>query len=148
MTDNNLIQRGFIKDSSIYLSATVISIVIGFISLPVYTRFLSPSDYGTVALFLMFGQVSSGLISLGLQSASFRYYFKYKNNLDEYKSLNSSILIFLLIVYFSVGIFIYYLANWFSSTLFDGKITAQLIRWSFLGGCMEYLFTYFTLKLI
>ncbi len=144
MTDNNLIQRGFIKDSSIYLSATVISIVIGFISLPVYTRFLSPSDYGTVALFLMFGQVSSGLISLGLQSASFRYYFKYKNNLDEYKSLNSSILIFLLIVYFSVGIFIYYLANWFSSTLFDGKITAQLIRWSFLGGCMEYLFTYFT----
>ena len=144
MTDNNLIQRGFFKDSSIYLSASVISTGIGFITLPIYTRFLSPSDYGIVALFFMFGQVSSGLISLGLQSASYRYYFKYKNNMDEYKSLNSSILIFLLIVYFLGGIIIYYLANWFSLTLFDGKITASLIRLSFLSGCMGYLFTYFT----
>ena len=125
MKKNNLKPRGFIKDSSIYLSSTIFSSLIGFITLPIYTRFLSPSDYGIVALFLMFGQVTSGLISLGLQSASYRYYFKYKNNLDEYKSLNSSILMFLLFVYLLGGVCVYYLANWFSIILFDGKIAAQ-----------------------
>lgn len=144
MADNNLTQRGFFKDSSIYISATVISTSIAFITLPIYTRYLSPADYGIVALFMMFGQVSSGLLSFGLQSASYRYYFKYKKNIEVYKSLNSSILIFLLFVYLLTGIGIYYLANWFSSVLFDGKITGKLIRWSFLSGCMEYLFTYFT----
>jgi len=144
MTDNNIKNRGFLKDSSIYLSGTVISFVIGFISLPIYTRFLSPADYGIIALFMMFGLVSTGLLSFGLQSASYRYYFKYKDNIEKYKILNSSILIFLFLVFLFSGFGIYFLADWLSATLFDGKITGKLLCWSFLGGCMEYLFTYFT----
>ena len=147
MSNNNLKQKGFLKDSSIYSLSSVISAGIVFITLPIYTRFLSPADYGIIALFIMFGQISSSLLSIGLQSASYRYYFKYNKNIEVYKSLNFSILIFLLFVYLLGGVGIYYLADWFSSTLFDSKITGKLIRWSFLSGCMEYLFYYFSLIL-
>ena len=144
MTNIKLKNRGFLEDSSIYFSSTVISAVITFIALPIYTRFLSVADYGIVALFLMFGQVSSGLLSLGLQSASYRYYFKYKQDIEVYKSLNFSILIFLLFVYLLGGIGVYYLSDWLSSVVFDSKITGKLILWSFLGGCMEYFYNYFS----
>jgi len=116
----------------------------GIFSLPIYTRFLSPSDYGIVALFIIFGQASSGLVSLGLQSASYRYYFKYKDNLDEYKTLNFSILIFLFLVYVIGGLLSYFFGHWVSITLFNGKLKPSLIYLSFLSGCMEYLFSYFT----
>ena len=41
----------FIKDSSFYLGAALISSSISFITLPIYTRYLSPEEYGIVALF-------------------------------------------------------------------------------------------------
>ena len=147
MTDNNLTKRGFFKDSSIYLSATVISTAITFLTLPIYTRYLSPADYGIVALFLMFGQISSGLVSIGIHIASYRFYFKYKDDPDWYKVINSTNLLFLLFVYMLAGICVYYLGNCFSSTLFDGRITGKLIRLSFFTGCLQYLYTYFKLIL-
>jgi len=136
--------RGLIKDSSIYLFATFLSFAVGLITMPIYTRHLSPADYGIVALFVMFGQVSSGLLSLGLQSASYRYYFKYKNNIEVYRKLNFSIIILLLIIFVIGGLCIYLIADWLSYTLFDQKISAALLRLSFLSGCLEYFFVYFT----
>ena len=147
MTGNKLTQRGFLKDSSIYLSATVISTAISFITLPIYTRYLSPSDFGIVALFGMFGMVVSGLISVGIQSATYRYYFKYKEDLDRLKTLNSTNLVFLFFVFILSGLGIYHLALWFSSALFDKQITGEIIRLSFLNGCINYFFTYMTLLL-
>ncbi len=144
MTERETGKRGFLKDSSIYLSAIVISCAVEFLVLPIYTRYLTPADYGIVVLFLMFGQVSSGLLSVGIQTASYRYYFKYKKDVEIYKRLNSTNLLFLVLVYLATGVGICYLADWFASTLFDGKIAGNLIRWSFLNGCMTYLFVYFT----
>jgi len=147
MSDREIKERGFFKDSSIYLSATAITSAIEFLVLPVYTRYLAPADYGIVVLFIMFGQVSSGILSIGVHQASYRYYFKYKGDIDEYKVLNSTNLIFLLLVYLITGIAIYYLADLLSSSLFDGKLTGDLVIWAFLNGCMAYIFSYLSLIL-
>ena len=147
MADNGIKKRGFLADSSIYLSANIISTAVGFITLPIYTRFLSPADYGLVALYMMFGQISSGLVSIGIHSASYRFYFKYKDNPIAYKILNSTNLLFLFIVYIIVGIGLYYSTSWFSSNLFNGKITDALIILSFINGCINYLINYTTLIL-
>jgi len=147
MADGKPKRGSLLKDSSIYLSATGVSTAISFFTLPIYTRYLSPSDYGIVALFMMFGGISSGLLSVGLQAASYRYYFQYKEDREEYKILNSSNFLFLIFVYLLAGICIYHLAGWFSSALFDGRISPRLIRLSFLSGCMGYFFAYLTLLL-
>lgn len=131
-----------LKDSSIYLSATFVSPAITFFTLPIYTRYLSPADYGVVALFMMFGGISSGLLSVGLQAASYRYYFQYKEDREEYKILNSTNFLFLIFVYLLAGICIYHLAGWFSSALFNNQISGKLIRWSFLSGCLGYFSGY------
>jgi O-antigen/teichoic acid export membrane protein len=142
------IKGTFYKDSSIYLTGSLITAGIGLALLPFYTRHLSPSDYGIVGLFLMFGEVSVGLLSMGLQSASYRYYFKYKDDIAVFKSMNSSILIFNIFTYALSFVGIYFLANWFSSNIFDDKLTGKLIIFSFISGCMEYFITYFSYLLI
>ena len=77
-------QRSFLKDSSIYIIANVGSIAITFVTLPIFTRYLSPADYGIMALFVMFGQISAGLLSISLHDATYRYYFKYKDNIERF----------------------------------------------------------------
>jgi O-antigen/teichoic acid export membrane protein len=140
-------KRGLLKDSSFYLLATIITTAISFLTLPIYTRYLSPQDFGIVALFFTFGSVTAGLLSIGIKTASYRYYFQYKENLQDFKVLNTSNLLFLLVCFMVSGIGIYHLANWFSTILFDGKMTADIIRWSFLSGSMGYLLIYLSLLL-
>ena len=103
MSNSGSIERSFLADSSIYLSATVLSAAISFITLPIYTRYLSLADFGIVALFGMFGMMVSGLLSIGIQSATYRYYFKYKEDTDSFKVLNSTNLVFLFFVFLLSG---------------------------------------------
>jgi len=147
MPDNNLKQSGIFKASSIYLSANVISTAIPFISLPIYTRFLSPSDFGIVALFFTFGLISTGLVSLGLRSATYRYYFKFKNDTKEFIALNSTNITFLVSTFLLSGIFLYSISEFASNYMFDGKISKQIIMLSFLWGCIGYMYEYFSLLL-
>lgn len=42
----------FVKDSLVYVVPTILSRGIGFILLPIYTRFLSPSEYGFIDLLM------------------------------------------------------------------------------------------------
>ena len=98
MSDSGSIKGGFLTDSSFYLMATVLSAAIFFLTLPIYTRYLSLADFGIVALFGMFGMVVSGLLSIGIQSATYRYYFKLKDDTDSFKVLNSTNLVFLFLV--------------------------------------------------
>ena len=147
MSNSGSIERSFLADSSIYLSATVLSAAISFITLPIYTRYLSLADFGIVALFGMFGMMVSGLLSIGIQSATYRYYFKFKEDTDSFKTLNSTNLVFLLLVFLFSGVGVYHLAFWFSSTLFDNQITEKIIRLSFLSGCINYFITYISFLL-
>lgn len=51
--------------------------IVGFLLLPLYSRYLSPEDYGVLALVGMFGEVLFILTSLGQSSAIFRTYFQH-----------------------------------------------------------------------
>ena len=138
----------FFKDSSIYVLANVGSVAITLVTLPIFTRYLSPADYGIVVLFMMFGQISAGLLSIGLHNATYRYYFKYKDNIERFKILNSTNILFNLFIFLIFGLFITHMASWLSSSFFDGRITETIIRLSFLSGCINYFCTYFTHVLI
>ena len=89
-------ENSFLKNSSIYLISTIVTALTAFITLPIYTRYLSPSDFGILALFGIFGMVTSRLLSFGITAATYRYYFDYKDDLFNFKVLNSTNLIFIL----------------------------------------------------
>lgn len=49
--------------------------IIGFLLIPLYTRYLSPSDYGIIALVAMFSQVMFVVLNLGQGFSLFRFYY-------------------------------------------------------------------------
>ena len=49
--------------------------IIGFLLIPLYTRYLSPSDYGVIALVAMYSQVMFVLMNLGQGFSLFRFYY-------------------------------------------------------------------------
>ncbi|MFQ5718318.1 MAG: lipopolysaccharide biosynthesis protein [Acidobacteriota bacterium] len=64
------------KDTVVYGLGTLGTKGIGFLLIPLYTRFLTPGDYGVLALVNMWGAAIGVVIGLGQHRAVFRYYFK------------------------------------------------------------------------
>jgi len=65
------------KDAAVYGFGSVAVKVVGFLLIPVYTHYLSPADYGVLALITMYSSLVATVIGLGQHQAVFRYYFKY-----------------------------------------------------------------------
>ena len=133
-----------IKNSSIYFTTSIITASLSFITLPIYTKFLNPTDYGIITLFLLFANVSSGFLSIGLHKATFRYYFKYKSDLNYFKKINSSNIIYLLVIYLLSAIIVYFTSNLISEKIFNKNISSELIQLSFFSGFFQYFFIYFS----
>lgn len=82
------------KHSVIYGFGVSISQLIGFFLLPLYTRYLTPSDYGVLEIFSVTQAILSIIFVMGLNSALFMAYFNYQNEVDR-KTVVSTALIFL-----------------------------------------------------
>lgn len=79
--------RRLLKGSATYGLGSIAQKGIGFALIPVYTRFLTPSDYGIVAVTTAVGTVFTILFGLGLHGAVTRQYYDYgeaKSELGEY----------------------------------------------------------------
>jgi O-antigen/teichoic acid export membrane protein len=61
--------------SAVYGAADVLQSGINFLLIPVYTSFLSPADYGNLALLLLFGTLAKIVFRLGLDSGFFRVHY-------------------------------------------------------------------------
>ena len=63
------------KHSAIYGLGGLVSRILAVLLLPLYTRFLSPSDYGKVETLIALTTVAGIALRLGITSALFRFYF-------------------------------------------------------------------------
>lgn len=66
--------KSFLKDSFIYTIANVFTRGIGFLMLPIYTANFSPSEFGTMDLLLITGNIISVLFGLEIHQAVARFY--------------------------------------------------------------------------
>lgn len=73
--------KSIFKHSSVYSLGNLLGKVVSFIMLPVYTHYLTPSDYGIIELLTLSVSVITMVISLRLTSALPRFYY----GLDEAK---------------------------------------------------------------
>lgn len=135
-------KASFLRQSFNYISTTFFSNLLTIITLPIFTRYLNPSDYGVISLFVMFGMATSSLLSLGIQAATFRYYFDKRNQPDEFKRLNFTNLAFNTCVFLGATPAIWLLKDLVSDWIFDNNISGQLLMLSFFSGCFEYFNTY------
>src|SRR5262245_1884445 len=63
------------RHSAIYGLGSVVARILGVLLLPLYTRYLSPSDYGLIETLVALTAVLSALVAQAMKSAFFRFYF-------------------------------------------------------------------------
>lgn len=136
-----------INESKFYIFASIVTICVNFLTLPFFTKYLSPADYGIIALFILFGNVTTNLISFGLNTASYGSYFRYKRN--DFKILNLSVSLFLIVLFILFGtLVVQNFSDYISAKIFNNEISSDLLRISFISGCFSYFYAHFGQLLI
>lgn len=72
-----------LKHGSIYTLGVILSRLIGFVMIPVYTRMLSTSEYGVLEILSTTTDLVSLFVGAGLGWAVMRYYFRYDSPEDR-----------------------------------------------------------------
>ena len=67
--------KELLRHSAIYGAGSIVARVLGVLLLPLYTRYLSPSDYGLIETLVALSAVLTALVAQGMKSAFFRFYF-------------------------------------------------------------------------
>lgn len=80
------------RHGSIYGLANVMDRFISFLMIPIYTRFLTPSDYGVLELIYMTSNLIAMVIGMRIEAAVSRFYFDYDDEIRRNKVVSSGFL--------------------------------------------------------
>ena len=95
-------------NTSIYTMSTILPKAVGFVLLPIYTRFLSPEEYGIIGAMVVFQTILGVLFSLCLERSIPRLYWDYKTEEERKIFLGTiTISIFLISVVLLAFLFIF-----------------------------------------
>jgi O-antigen/teichoic acid export membrane protein len=78
------------RHSAIYGIGGLVSRVIAVLLLPIYTRYLTPSDYGKIETLLALTTVMGLMLRAGITSAFFRFYFDVDDEAGRLRVLRTS----------------------------------------------------------
>lgn len=88
--------RRLSSQTLIYGLGDAVTRLAGLLLLPLYTRLLTPDDYGKLAICILFGTITALILEFGQRTALFRFYFK-NDDPEARRRLTGTILIFLLV---------------------------------------------------
>src|SRR5688572_3204180 len=69
------IYREIFKHSSVYAAGQILSRIASLLLLPLYTRYLTPADYGVMSILDITLSIFGFLAAAGITSAVIRYHF-------------------------------------------------------------------------
>lgn len=81
----------FLQQSSIYAIGSILNRVGVFLLLPVYTTYLTVSQYGQLEMFYAIAAVVGGVLSVGLAHATLRFYFEYDDLGDRNEVVSTNL---------------------------------------------------------
>ena len=90
------------RNASIYTIGNILPKAAGFLLLPVYTRFLTPADYGIISSMLMLGTLLAVLLTLAVGRSIYRLYYDYQSVEGKREFLGTISIFLFLISTFSI----------------------------------------------
>jgi len=78
------------KHSAIYGVGGLIQRIVAVLLLPLYTRYLSPSDYGAIEALVALSAIIFALLRAGIQSSFFRFYFRAETDRERQTIVRTS----------------------------------------------------------
>jgi O-antigen/teichoic acid export membrane protein len=115
------------RHSAIYGIGGLVSRVIAVLLLPVYTRYLTPEDYGKIETLLALTTVMGLLLRAGITSAFFRFYFDVEDDEGRLRVLRTSFWFTMGAATLGLGLLLA-LAEPASTALFGDSGSADLVR--------------------
>lgn len=82
----------FFKHSTIYAFGNVLNRIGAFALLPIYTTYLTISEYGSLELYYVTSSVVSGILAIGLAHATLRFYFEYDDIEDRHALVSTNLI--------------------------------------------------------
>jgi O-antigen/teichoic acid export membrane protein len=106
-----------LKHSSIYGLGSIIGQAVSFFLLPLYTRYLTPADYGVMALVDVARGLIGLVISLGLVNALARFYYEYEEKKERNLVISSAYWVVFTVIVVSLPV-VWYLSSILSGLMF------------------------------
>lgn len=80
------------RHSIIYGIGSIISRIMGFLMIPIYTRYLTTQEYGIVEILDLVSYIATTVIIAGFVPAASKYYFSYKEDSDKNHVISSALI--------------------------------------------------------
>jgi O-antigen/teichoic acid export membrane protein len=81
--------------AAIYAVGIVLEKAASFIMLPIYTRYLTTADYGTIELLTMTIDIFCFIAGVGLAESVFRFYYKYEDPAQRRRVISTAAIMFI-----------------------------------------------------
>jgi O-antigen/teichoic acid export membrane protein len=115
------------RESAVYLAGVLATKAVAFIMLPLYTRYLTPADYGTLMLIEITMEVVSIVAGARISSGIFHFFHKAEDQQARRLMLATSQTV-LSGAFAGAGLLAFLAAPWLSRLLFGSDLSSGLIR--------------------
>jgi O-antigen/teichoic acid export membrane protein len=124
--------KRLVRHSAIYGLGGIVSRILAVLLLPLYTRYLRPSDYGAIETLLALSAVLVTVFRLGISSAFFRFYFDATDEAGRTLVVRTSFWFTMASATLALTLGVIF-ATQISHVLFGTDHRADLVRASFVG---------------
>ncbi|HET9324300.1 MAG TPA: oligosaccharide flippase family protein [Gaiellaceae bacterium] len=120
------------RHSAVYGIGSLVSRFIAVLLLPIYTRYLTPADYGLIETLIALSAILTVLLAAGVKSAFFRFYFDEKDEAGHRTVIRTSFWFTMAMGTAGLVLGLVFAAQ-ISDLLFDTSDHANLVRAAFVG---------------
>ena len=118
------------KHSLIYAIGNAMNRVVALLLLPVYTRFLTPYDYGIKELVGLSTDIISVLLATTISGAIYRFYFEYEDEKNKNEVISSAVIALACIGSIALGV-LYLNTRFFAELILDSSDLSHFFTISF-----------------
>jgi O-antigen/teichoic acid export membrane protein len=115
------------RHTAVYAIGVLLNRATAFIMLPVYTRYLTPADYGTLQLLMMVVELVSIVAGSRLGAGIFYYFQKADNDADK-RAVLSTAAVVMAVSYGTISLATYLAAPHIAAIVFRSAADTRLVR--------------------
>jgi len=124
--------KRLVKHGAVYGIGSITSRIVGFLLLPLYTHFLTPSDYGILQLVFLTTETLAIVISMRLAVTIFRFFYETDNEIERNTVISTALLgVILVATLFLVPLF--FLSPWLAELVLADAKHAVLFKISIVS---------------
>lgn len=137
----NLKNHKLVTNAGVYVLGNTLQQALNFLLIPVYTRFLSPEDYGITGVALAVGGVFTTISGFGIYGSVARYYYEHKDSPERLKQFITANFLFLVCVAGVMTLALHYWGGWLWLKITGGQVSfSPYIRIVLWGSYATVLF--------